>query len=200
MRPTRLLRITLAVCLFAAAASTAGAQEPNDAPEAITLPSYPLMRATLAAQSGALRTSVAYDTTYLGHSHADHTAGGSNPWNIYVGTCRPSVNRADNALWDFENQAGLGSGDSLQGWWPMTTPYRYAPISTMTDDKRPWFLLDYGNQLNYRPINGRTYGVVSAWHADPGNAAGHVMWAPISGTKSMWCGLRALNDNSVIDP
>jgi hypothetical protein len=188
-------------------APAVSAQGSPDAPDAIMRPMYPQMRASLAAKSQLLGTSAAYDTVFVGHSHTDHTAGGLNPWNIYVGTSRPGVNLASNAVWDFDDQTGLGAspatGDSLQGWWPIRLPYRYAPYSTMTDDQRPWFCVDQGNQLNARPINAphpRTFGITSAWHADPGNAVGHVMWAPISGSRSMWCGLRELNDNSVLDP
>jgi hypothetical protein len=41
---------------------------------------------------------------------------------------------------------------------------------------------------------------VGYWHADPGNAAGQaMMWSPLSGTKSAWCGLRQHGDQSVKD-
>ncbi len=203
MKASHLARSALAsLVAIVLAAPAARSQLVSESPEGVMRPSYALLRASLAARSSALQTSVAYDSQFVGHSHTDHSAGGLNPWNVYVGTCRPNTNRADNALWDFDNQVGLGTPDSLQGWWPVRMPYRYAPISTMTDDQRPWYCVDQGNQISYRPImtRGRTFGVVSAWHADPGNAVGSVPWAPIAGAQSMWCGLRALNDVSVLDP
>ncbi len=197
----------LACIAFALSLLTSGAPvSAQDAPPAndIRMPSYPRLRESLAASAGSLTTSAAYDTIYVGHSHTNYTAGGANPWNVYVGTSRPGTGNAYNALWDFDDQTGLGAGDSLQGWWPVILPYRYASAAGSTNDvQRPWASLDQGNQLNFRPVNAahpRTYGVISAWHADPGNAVGHVMWAPISGGRSMWCGLREQNDDVVLDP
>ncbi len=193
----------LALLLLVGAAATVANVAFAD--EGVMKPSYQLLRQSLAAKSQDLRTSIASDSQFVGHSHTNHYSA-TNPWNIYVGTVRPGINPANTALWDFDNQTGLGAGDSLQGWWPIRMPYRYAPISTMTDDTRPWFCVDHGNQVNYRPINlghvARTYGVTGVWHADPGNGGSSplVRWAPLAGTKSMWCGLRALHDNSVVDP
>ena len=185
----------------------AHAQDGGTTSDPIRRPDFALLHRSLAARSSALSTTAAADTQWVGHSHTDHTAGGANPRNIYVGTMRPGRALANDAEWDFDDQTGLGadaaSGDSLQGWWPVRTGYRYSPLSAATDDQRPWYCLDFGNQLSARPVNPahpRTFGVVSAWHADPGNAAGHVMWAPLSGAHSMWCGLRELNDMTVIDP
>ena len=44
--------------------------------------------------------------------------------------------------------------------------------------------------------------MIGAWHSDPGRNAGAgkgVTWTPISGNKTMWCGLRQHGDNTVID-
>lgn len=190
------LALLLLVGAAATMANMAFAQD-----EGIMKPSYQLLRQSLAAKSQDLRTSVASDSQFVGHSHTNHYSA-TNPWNIYVGTSRPNTATATNALWDFDDQTGLGTQDSLQGWWPVHMPYRYRVISTMTDDQAPWYCIDTGNQVNYRPIqSGRTFGVTGVWHADPGNAAGRLVgWAPLNGSKSMWCGLRALNDNTVIDP
>jgi len=194
----------LALLLLVGAAATVANVALAD--EGVMKPSYQLLRQSLAAKSQDLRTSaVASDSQFVGHSHTNHYNGATNPWNIYVGTARPGINPANSAIWDFDDQTGIAQ-DSLQGWWPIRLPYRYAPISTMTDDQRPWYAVDHGNQINYRPINGRTFGVTSAWHADPGyNAAATgtdalVRWRSLAGNKSLWCGLRALNDNTVIDP
>src|SRR5512142_101080 len=96
-------------CLALLACLPAGEALAQD--EGLQTPTYPLLRRTLAARSGDLHTSVAYDSQYVGHSPTDHTAGGSNPWNLYVGTLRPGPNPPNNAVWDFDNQAGLGAGD-----------------------------------------------------------------------------------------
>jgi len=193
--------------LVGAAATVANVALAQD--EGIMKPSYQLLRQSLASKTQDLRTSVASDSQFVGHSHTDHTGGGANPWNIWVGTARPKTNdpavAINAAMWDFENQTGLGAGDSLQGWWPMRMPYRYVANSTMTDDQRPWWCVDHGNQVNFRPINGRTFGVTGVWHADPGKGTAGTLgalirWTPLAGSKSMWCGLRALNDNTVLDP
>ena len=194
------LALLLLVGAAATVASVALAQD-----EGVMKPSYQLLRQSLAAKSQDLRTSIASDSQFVGHSFTDHTGGGANPWNIWVGTSRPGINPANSAIWEFDNQTGLSTPDSLQGWWPMRLPYRYAPIATMTDDTRPWYAVDHGNQVNYRPINGRTYGVTGVWHADPGKGADGtlaslVRWTPLADNKSMWCGLRALNDHTVLDP
>jgi hypothetical protein len=49
----------------------------------------------------------------------------------------------------------------------------------------------------------RTFGVVGYWHADPGKPASGpsrgVMWSPISGSRSAWCGLRQHGDITAMD-
>ena len=191
--------------LVGAAATVANVALAQD--EGVMKPSYSMLRQSLAAKSGDLRTSIASDSQFVGHSFTNH-GGASNPWNIWVGTQRPGVDPPNTAMWEFDNRTGLtgaAATDSLQGWWPVRLPYRYAPFATMTDDQRPWWCVDHGNQVNTGPIHGRTYGVTGVWHADPGKGtagtlAALVRWTPLAGSKSMWCGLRALNDNSVVDP
>jgi hypothetical protein len=143
------------------------------------------------------------DTVYVGKSYTNHT-GPQNYWNIYTGTYRPGTNTATNALWDWDNTVGIQAPDSLMGWWPLHRQYNATGGLTLTDDQRPWWALDHGNLGNYvmsqQPSAGRTFGVVSYWHADPGNGAGSaMMWPPISGTRSAWCGLRQHGDLSVVD-
>src|SRR5689334_13741802 len=143
------------------------------------------------------------DTVYVGKSYTNHT-GPQNYWNIYTGTYRPGLNAANNAMWDWDNTAGIQAPDSLMGWWPLHRQYNATGGLTLTDDQRPWWALDHGNLGNYvlsqQPSAGRTFGVVSYWHADPGNGAGAaMMWSPIGGTRSAWCGLRQHGDLSVVD-
>ena len=143
------------------------------------------------------------DTVYVGKSYTNHTAP-DNYWNIYTGTYRPGLNVATNAFWDWDNSVGIQAPDSLQGWWPMHRQYNSTGGLTLTDDLRPWWALDHGNLGNYvisqQSSAKRTFGVVSYWHADPGNNAGlAMMWSPISGTRSAWCGLRQHGDASVVD-
>jgi len=143
------------------------------------------------------------DTVYVGKSYTNHT-GPQNYWNIYTGSYLPGLNLGTNAFWDWDNSVGIQAADSLHGWWPLHRQYNSAGGLTLTDDQRPWWALDHGNLGNYvisQQLSAkRTFGVVSYWHADPGSAAGSaVLWSPISGTKSAWCGLRQHADNSVLD-
>jgi hypothetical protein len=143
------------------------------------------------------------DTVYVGKSYSNHVAP-DNYWNVYTGTYRPGVNDPNNAVWDWDNSVGIQAPDSLQGWWTFREQYNATGGLTLTDDQRPWWALDHGNAGNYVIAQGsaakRTYGVVSYWHADPGNNAGlAMMWSPISGTRSAWCGLRQHGDASVVD-
>jgi hypothetical protein len=143
------------------------------------------------------------DTVYVGKSYTNHTAP-SNYWNIYTGTYLPGTNDATSAFWDWDNTVGIQAPDSLHGWWPTHRQYNSTGGLTLTDDLRPWWALDHGNLGNYvlsqQSSAKRTFGVVSYWHADPGNNAGlAMMWSPISGTKSAWCGLREHGDASVVD-
>src|SRR5262249_18611532 len=138
-------------------------------------------------------------------SFANHVAP-DNYWNLYVGTYRPGTAAPTNSLWDWDNTAGIQAPDSLQGWWPYVREYNLTGGVTVTDDQRPWWCLDYGNVGNYvisqQASAKRTFGVIGYWHADggrnqPGGSA--VMWTPLAGSRSAWCGLREYGDNSVQD-
>src|SRR5262245_23369319 len=143
------------------------------------------------------------DTVYVGKSFSNHVAS-DNYWNVYTGKYLPGLNDPGNARWGWDNTAGTQSADSLMGWWPIREPYGATGGLTLTDDQRPWWALDHGNIGNYvisqQSAAKRTFGVVGYWHADPGNTAGAaVMWSPLSGAKSAWCGLRGHGDLSVVD-
>ena len=146
------------------------------------------------------------DTVYLGKSFTNHTAP-DNYWNLYTGTYRPGTNDPNNALWDWENTIGIQAPDSMQGWWPQRRQYNATGGLSLPDDQRPWWAIDHGNLGNYvisqQASAKRTFGVVGYWHADPGNPGAApntgILWSPISGTKSAWCGLREHGDNTVKD-
>jgi hypothetical protein len=111
-----------------------------------------------------------------------------------------------NGIWDWDHfQAG---DDSLQGWWPIARPGQSEGAGNTNDKVRGFFGLSYGNQGNYVINQGagakRTFGVTGYWHRDAGNGAPaayvdntpnspgpNVEWAPLGGTQSAWCGLRA---------
>src|SRR5262252_6567532 len=146
------------------------------------------------------------DTVYIGKSYTNHT-GPTNYWNIWVGDYLPGTTAATNAFWDWDNSVGIQAADSLHGWWPLRRQYNSTGGLTLTDDERPWWALDHGNIGNYvisqNAAAKRTFGVVSYWHADPGNPAAlpntGILWSPISGTRSAWCGLREHLDLTVMD-
>src|SRR5262249_32904412 len=146
------------------------------------------------------------DTVYVGKSHTNHVAP-DNYWNLYTGTYRPGTVDASNALWDWDNSVGTQAADSLMGWWPVRRPYDVTAGLTLNDDQRPWWALDHGNVANYvisqQTSAKRTFGVVGMWHTDPGNPAAlpnqGVLWSPISGARSAWCGLREHGDLTVLD-
>ena len=143
------------------------------------------------------------DSVYVGKSYTNHTAP-DNYWNIYVGDYLPGTNTATNAFWDFENSVGLQAADSLHGWWPLHRQYNSTGGLTLTDDARTWWALDHGNIGNYiisqNASARRSFGVVGYWHRDPGGPSNGVLWTPLNGTNSAWCGLRQHADNSQVDP
>ena len=159
-----------------------------------------------AARLSVSATAVDPDTVYVGKSFTNHTAP-DNYWNIYVGDYLPGTNTATNAFWDWDNSVGIQAADSLQGWWPLHRQYNSTGGLTLTDDNRPWWALDHGNIGNYvisqNSAAKRTFGVVGYWHADPGNPGAApntgILWSPLSGTRSAWCGLREHGDNTVKD-
>lgn len=204
----------IAVLLLAGAAAMMAtatfAQVSADEPAAI-LKNVKMLRAQSAANSSGLRVSAGPDpdTVYVGYSQTDHWNASNNYWNIWSGTRRPGTANANNAIWDWDNLSILAShgvGDSLAGWWPNRRLYTTTGGFTFADFDRPWWAIDIGNSANYVINQGaggkRTFGVVGVWHGDGGvgQAGGSaVTWTPLSGSKSAWCGLRQLNDNSVVD-
>jgi hypothetical protein len=206
----------LAAALAALCAATVWAQESAGNDPGERLVNAQMMRERLQTRASRTSTSAATaagDTVWLGHSFTDHTGyDGVNPssitnfWNIYKGVNRPGINDPNNAMWDFDNSTGYSRyvGDSLQGWWPIRRAYSTGGGLTLTDDTRPWWALDHGNQVNLvvpaGPGGKRTKGVVGVWHRDPGRNAGKaVTWSPLSGSNSAWCGLRETGDVSVQD-
>jgi len=159
-----------------------------------------LMNGRMAAErltrAARLGTSGATDTMFVGHSTASTES--YNPFKVGVGPNRPGVGGSYNGVWDFDTYDG--GNDSLQGWVPTVTPNTRS-AGTITDDLRPWQCLDWGNRMNAAPIQNRTIGVVSAWHADDAGGTGgwKPSWAPLVGSYSAWCGLRAGNDVRFID-
>src|SRR5262245_23596026 len=150
-------------------------------------------------------------------------AGGYGPSHVGRGRNFPGFgpNTDFNAVWDFDSfQAG--ETDSLQGWWPIARPFQSGDGTTPDDKKRPFYGFDYGNQGNYvlnqGTANKRTFGVTGYWHRDRGNLDAPLSgandiegsdavndpgpnpeWAPIAGSASAWCGLRAHGDLSQVD-
>ena len=142
------------------------------------------------------------DTVWIGHVTTNTglpgTPGGYGPYHIGRGPNNGPLSA--NGVWTFDHFQG-GETDSLQGWWPIGLPYQSAVLTSSGDRDRPFFGLDYGNQGNYTINQGspkRTFGVTSYWHRDQGvfatPTAPNASWAPLAGTASAWCGLRAHGD------
>lgn len=171
-----------------------------------------LMNAQLQREmrsAAAARTSAVGDTTYVGFVPGKVTA--TNYWGIGKGAFRVySTNVADYGYWGFDNDGvhnniGEAHGDSLFGWWPNRGIENGTGGQTLSDDNRPWWALDIGNNVNYVINQGtahkRTFGVIGVWHRDNGSTSGGgVTWAALGGSNSLWCGLRRDGDLSFIDP
>ena len=193
------LAVLAAVLVFAIPAS---AQEELGS----DLPVRLLTARDARTSSSAARAAAAGDTTFVGFVPGKVSA--SNYWGISTGRFRPySTDPADYGYWSFDNDAihdniGECHGDSLFGWWPERYLYTSTGGQTLSDDNRPWWAVDFGNQCNYvLPGSRRTYGVTGVWHRDNGSASGGgVTWAPLSGSFSLWCGLRRDGDLAFIDP
>jgi len=169
-----------------------------------------------------LRSSSPPDTVWIGHVNTSTglpgTAGGYGPYHIgrgsnhIIGGGKLGSASDLNGVWDFDHWSA-GETDSLQGWWPVQSPFASVGSTDFDDVRRPFFCLDYGNLGNYAPLGPthRTFGVTGYWHADGGSTQPAVptasdhnpltpTWAPISGTRSAWCGLRSSGDGAVVDP
>ncbi|HET7225618.1 MAG TPA: FlgD immunoglobulin-like domain containing protein [Candidatus Eisenbacteria bacterium] len=145
------------------------------------------------------------DTTYVGHKPSAFNSL-TNPWALGTGPYQPSVSA--DGVWDWDH-FGAGENDSLQGWWPIRRNYNITGGLTLPDKSRPWWGIDYGNQVNYvlnSRHQNRTFGVIGVWHVDGGstvpgpNLSASPTWAPLNGAGSVWCGLRAHADNNYTDP
>jgi len=157
------------------------------------------MQLTRASRLGTAYTGA--DTVFIGHTT---TAPYSLPWHIGAGPYRPGVGGKYDNMWDFDTYDG-GAIDSMQGWIPTVTNNTRSS-GTISDDQRPWQCLDWGNKINPAPVQGRTPGIVSAWHVDggvnqpsTGYAGASPTWTPLNGNASAWCGLRSGDDNAVIE-
>ncbi|MEO5616986.1 MAG: FlgD immunoglobulin-like domain containing protein [Candidatus Eisenbacteria bacterium] len=192
-----------------------GAPLASFAREEVGLQDLPAKLAT-PGMLGELRSAAARpgvsgpDTAYFGFVPGKVTA--TNHWGIGKGNFRVySASPADYGYWGWDNDAAHDNiaevhGDSLFGWWPVRVLMNGTGGQTRSDDNRPWWALDLGNQANYRINQGaahqRTFGVIGVWHRDNGSAGGGgVSWAPLNGsTHSLWCGLRRDGDNTFLDP
>jgi FlgD Ig-like domain len=193
-----------------------------------------------AANLGVSSNQAINDTVYVGYSSQISASDPNNYWRVgAVGGGNPALNIAQptpngkprphqsgpsgsqtntDGMWTWENPV---HGDSLQGWWPIRVLHQNASGATLTDDNRPWWAVEFGNDANYvvnerRDGSGtspgdRTFGVVGVWHSDPGLPGVIVKsstdanpiapaWSPLGGSKSAWMGLRAHGDATVIDP
>jgi hypothetical protein len=167
------------------------------------------------------------DTTFIGHIHTTGArpapyhgqAGGYGPFHVGSGGARYTQGSGSdlenrNGMWTFDDFQP-GETDSLQGWWPYRPNYPFND-GVGTDAERPWWCLDFGNITNYvinqGAANKRTFGVVGAWHRDPGSTVPGpgttpVGWSPggsassvgVAGSFSAWCGLRAHGDLTARD-
>ena len=166
-----------------------------------------------------LRTSAGTDPDTVWIGHVTQTAG-YGPYHVGRGArmisggtvgggplSKPTASY--EGTWNFD-YFQAGETDTLQGWWPIAMPFASVGPSDKNDCERPWFGLDYGNQGNYSIPQGvkRSFGVTGYWHADNGTSLTSSIagtnpvapgWAPIGGSKSMWCGLRSHGDLTALD-
>jgi len=194
--------VALALLVGAATMLTtvAFAQDSQDRDQGVKLMNARMAQQQLLTKAARLGTSADTDTMFVGHSNL-WTPYVNNPYHVGVGPYRPGVGAVGsqyNGMWDFDSYDG-GTVDSLQGWVQQVNP-NTRTSGTIADRLRPWVCLDWGNRMNVGPIQGRTPGIVSAWHADNGNYTPLPnSWTPLAGSKSAWCGLRAGDDNSVVE-
>src|SRR5438477_6466983 len=125
-------------------------------------PLYHGSHSSVSKYSGGLKGQSTYgDSTYVGYSPGNGSA--ANPWSIKAGLTTASttnVHRPPKAgcmwNWDPAEVGGNGyiNGDSLQGWWPTRLNWRYLLDTTQPDFNLSGAAADFGNLVNYRPING----------------------------------------------
>src|SRR6185503_11930542 len=134
--------VAAAILSGALGALSQPARAQDDAAPGEVLRNAQIVKRFLGSRAQRLGTSAGPDpdTVYVGKSYSNHVAPG-NYWNIYTGTYRPGTGAPTNALWDWDNTAGLQAPDSLQGWWPIREQYTATGGLTLTDDQRPWWAL-----------------------------------------------------------
>src|SRR6266850_2696115 len=136
----------------------------------------------------------------------------------------PAADKNNSGLWDWD-RFNADESDSLQGWWPYRRSFTRVD-GPPNDIARPWLCNEMGNVGNYTTNspgsrNGGAYGkknfgVLGYWHVDPGNSVAQdytpgtgnqipgtnaqlPAWAPLDGTGSAWCGMRAHGDRIALD-
>jgi hypothetical protein len=192
--------VALALLVGAATMLTTLAFAQDSRDEGVKVMNARMAQQQMLTKAARLGTSAASDTMWVGHSS---TMPYSQPYHVGVGPYRPGVGGSYNGMWDFDTYDG-GAIDSMQGWIPVITPNTRS-AGTIADELRPWQCLDWGNRMNASPIQGRTPGIISAWHSDNGNfplnpsESSDNDWTPLAGSRSAWCGLRGGNDFSVVD-
>jgi len=178
---------------------------------------------TMTRYSQLLRTSGYGDTVYIGYTPGAFALNTKNYWSIRARTTTPSgvdgngkpTHRppAAGCMWTFDPAGEAGPngyihGDTLQGWWLVRGNYRSLGFRpTQGDLISSSANVDQGNVGSMWPYaNGRNFGIIGVWHGDHGNdtfggkLAKSVGWAPITGHRSAWCGLRIHGDTQIQDP
>jgi hypothetical protein len=194
--------LALLVGAVAMLTTSALAQEGETRPGMQLSKSLPGQELTRASR---LQTAADADTLFVGHS-ASVTPTAQNPFAVGTSTASSTVLSGYNGVWDFDHYNG-GAVDSLQGWFPIRFLYT-GSYCEYEDYTHPWWSLDFGNRINQTPVQGRTIGVIGAWHVDGGGywpvtggqiATAGATWKPLGGSASAWCGLRAGRDLAAID-
>lgn len=168
------------------------------------------------ARLAKLRTNAAGDpdTVFIGHVTGNTglpgAASGYGPFHVGRGGNLPTdpLNQGgagNNGYWNWDD-LNAGEADAYQGWWILTQPQQSTSSAVRNDWWRASFAWDFGNAGNLKGKPGKaTYGVTGYWHRDGGNTVGtgsilRPNFAPLGGTASAWCGLRAHGDVSYLDP
>jgi hypothetical protein len=206
--------VALALLVGAATMLTtlAFAQENGQDHMGATLKTPALLNQSKVTKAARLGTLADTDTLFVGHKAGAYNVA-NNVWSIGTsfGPRPDGANPSSyDGMWDWDVLTNGAGSDSAQGWVPFMRGARNSGIATHTDNQRPALSLDMGNKMNAAPVQGRTPGIISAWHADNGqykvqsplvatDGSLTVNWAPLAGSKSAWCGLRAGNDEAVVD-
>jgi len=193
--------VALALLVGAATMLTTVAVAQDSRDEGLKLMNARTAQMRLLTKASRLGTAHATtDTMFVGHTT---TGEFSEPYHVGTGPYLPGVGGNYDGMWDFDTYDG-GEIDSLQGWIQVLNTNNRTS-GTKADYVRPWNCLDWGNRFNGAPVQGRTPGIISAWHTDNGDyplndgESSDNDWTPLAGGKSAWCGLRAGNDFSVVD-